>query len=633
MGVKFLSKFLFFFFCFAPILIFAQAGFEISYPSIPGATPPVFGRGAETLISYIQYIFYFAITLGIVLSLVLIIFGGLRYLYARGNPQIVAQAKSQIFNAFLGLGILLFSLTILNSISPAFSQIEPTTLQRTRLVVNILRRIRINLNWQQLVQLISPTSLPLEVSYPMVEGFRPTAVPLETGVAPTLYPLQRYLARFVKYIYDFALILGVILAFCFLILGGVKWLTAGGNIGRVREAREQIFASLLGLLLLLGSWLILRFFRPEYTTLSPPELPDVELELEPGVYICTRPMHPNYDDDPMVRVLRCRDLKILFQTYGSTSSWPVPNCLFPKGLAKEIKTFAETQCLLIKTSQTLPAWLIGEPVDINKVREQLESASGTISDTERDEIIREWEEYNQNPFVLENTCIYINGPYGLVLHEERDFKGVGEIILKHNFTDFSYLADFGGGNVHDLNNYHYRFDERTFRSITLFEDRVVDCVLKTRTNNLDRVDISDCLGIKKDEDIIFTFYNLPDFGGLEEKNQESKMIRAFLPLRSQFTPNLERLKTVGGGGNLDPDIDPCYSIKFPSEENWVMVVGASRGSNMALSLPSVPIYVFDKSERNLEATYVGSFCQQGKTRIPCITHFFAWPGKILKEKK
>ena len=633
MKVKFLLKIFVLLFFLVSTSVLAQTSFEISYPAIPGVAPPTFGTGAATLISYIQYIFYFAILVGIILSFVIIVFGGLRYLYSRGNPQIIAQVKSQIFNAFLGLGILLFSLTILNSISPEFSRIEPTTLTQARLAVNILRRFRINLNWQQLVQLISPTSLPLEVSYPMVEGFRPTAIPLETWVAPTLYPLHQYVARFVKYIYDFALILGVILAFFFLMLGGVKWLTAGGNIGRVKEAKEQIFASLLGLLLFLSSWLILRFFRPEYTVLSPPELPDTEVELEPGVYICTQPMNPDPNLDPMIRVLRCRDQKISAQTYGAP--WPVPNCLFPKGLAKEIKTFAETQCLLIKTSQTLPVWLIGEPVDINLVREQLESVSSTITDVERDEIIQEWEEYNQSPFVFQNLVIYINGHYGLVLHEERDFKGRGEIILKHSLSAFSLPAFFVGGDVVDFNlNYRYRYERGGFRSITLFEDSVIDCLLKTQADRQSGlVDISNCLGITSADDMWITFYNLPDFGALEEKIEESKELINYPRLIGGFTPNLHLLEP--GSNTLDPRTDPCYSVKLPEEEKWVVVVGADRTvtTDISLYLHPIPIYVFDKSQRNLEATYVGSFCQQGERRIPCITHFFAWPGKILKEKK
>jgi hypothetical protein len=650
---KFYLKFLLLTFCFFPLLIFAQPQFQISYPQLPQVSAPVFGTQPQHLANYIRYIFYFSIFVGIILSLFIFVFGGFRYLYSGGNPQIVAQAKSQMLNAFLGLTLLLVSLSILNSISPEFSQIEPTPLNRLRLIINTLRVFRFNLPWQTIVQQILPTTLPFEVTYPTIEGFRPSFIPFETTIAPTLYPLHRLLAQYVKYIYDFSLIVGTILAFLFLILGGIKWQSSGGNVERIAEAKEQIFASLLGLLLLFGSYLILRGYQPEYTRIAPAELPDVELELEPGVYLCRQPMNPNVNDDPVVRVLRCGDLKTLAKTYNTR--WPVPNCLFSRRLAKEIVTFIQTQCLLVQTSYTLPPWFIGEPVDIDKIREQLESVSSTLSEQERQEIINEWEAYNQNPFNIQDFYIYINGSFGLVLHQERDFKGRGEIILKHNLSDYYPPATYIGAQ--NVTSYRYRFQPAIrFRSITLFEDRVMECILKTRSIAAGfELNISECLDIEEDmtlswiEDLSFAFYNIPDFGALEEKIEEVKELVSWVDLRSGHPigtngPPLFPIGDYGlsplpghwpprATGTLDSNHDPVYSLKLPSEENWVVVVGAARGWGRPIYSTSLPIYVFDKSQRNFEATYVGSFCEQRGERVPCITHFFAWPGKILKEKK
>jgi len=47
-----------------------------------------------------------------------LIYGGIRYLTSVGSPSAIADAKDQIFSAFLGLIILLFSYLILNTLNP-----------------------------------------------------------------------------------------------------------------------------------------------------------------------------------------------------------------------------------------------------------------------------------------------------------------------------------------------------------------------------------------------------------------------------------------------------------------------------------------------------------------------------------
>lgn len=43
-------------------------------------------------------------------------------------------------------------------------------------------------------------------------------------------------------------------AFVFLLLGGIKWITSGGDSGKVEEARGQIVQALIGLLVVLAAW-------------------------------------------------------------------------------------------------------------------------------------------------------------------------------------------------------------------------------------------------------------------------------------------------------------------------------------------------------------------------------------------
>ncbi len=656
---KLAKTILFLFLLSLPVLGLAQRGLEITYPTVPGI--PGFALGptisAQDVANYIQYLFYFAILTGIILALAILVLAGFRYLYSTGNPKIQAEAKSQIINAFVGLILLLVSLTLLNSIRPEFAELLPVQMPMGTLVVNALRRIRITMSWQEIVTRLEPTAVPLELTYPTAGGFRPEFIPFVTPIAPHLYSLEKLVARYGKYLYDFSFMIGIILALLFLIIGGVRYLTSAGNIAQASDARDQIFASLLGLILLLASYLILIRLRPEFALINPAELEEIEIELEPGVYLCSTAMNQNENQDLLVRVCRCRDFKALAQTYGDI----LPDfrnrynneCRFPKRMKKEIYAFVSTQCFLIQNSETLPPWLIGEPVDIEKVEEKLEElrSEGLITDDEYNEIVQEWEEYNAQIPQASFRTLYINGPYGLILHEERDFKGRGEIIMKHNFSGglmFGPPPDefitYSVGVVHNLDfghYYHYRHEIlNEFRSVTFFEDKVADCVLKTRPDGY-FVNITDCVEIRNLDDITFVFYNTPDFGTLEERVEELGLVVidwSELNITPFGRGNLRTLAEGAYQGNIDLYHllqNPIYSLKLPAEEKWVVVVGVhlNRPNEGRLPARDFPrLYVLNKSERDFGSTYVRSFCQRLGIEYPCITHFFAYPGKIVRER-
>jgi hypothetical protein len=60
-------------------------------------------------------------------------------------------------------------------------------------------------------------------------------------------------------------------AFFMLVWGGFDWLTSGVS-GKKNEAKERINSALLGLLLILSSYLNLRVINPDLTTLNLPGL-------------------------------------------------------------------------------------------------------------------------------------------------------------------------------------------------------------------------------------------------------------------------------------------------------------------------------------------------------------------------
>lgn len=101
-------------------LLFSFASFsfavEIQYPRIPNA--PNINQNIVTLPNYILYWFYFSIYISGILGLGVFIYGGLLYLTSAGNPARMADAKDKMFNAIIGIVIILASYLILNTINP-----------------------------------------------------------------------------------------------------------------------------------------------------------------------------------------------------------------------------------------------------------------------------------------------------------------------------------------------------------------------------------------------------------------------------------------------------------------------------------------------------------------------------------
>ena len=57
---------------------------------------------------------------------------------------------------------------------------------------------------------------------------------------------------------SFVLIVAAIAFFFMLVLGGIKWITSGGDKGKTEAARNQITAGLVGLVIVFAAWAILK---------------------------------------------------------------------------------------------------------------------------------------------------------------------------------------------------------------------------------------------------------------------------------------------------------------------------------------------------------------------------------------
>ncbi len=71
---------------------------------------------------------------------------------------------------------------------------------------------------------------------------------------PTIKGIEVIVARILQLATSFALLL----AFVFLVYGGFLWLVAGGDDQKIAQAKKTITYSLLGLVVLVGSMIILK---------------------------------------------------------------------------------------------------------------------------------------------------------------------------------------------------------------------------------------------------------------------------------------------------------------------------------------------------------------------------------------
>jgi len=67
-------------------------------------------------------------------------------------------------------------------------------------------------------------------------------------------------------IINVALSLLGIIAVVIILIGGFRWMTAGGNDEKVTEARKWIFSGIIGLAIVLSAWAIARFVLQQLST-------------------------------------------------------------------------------------------------------------------------------------------------------------------------------------------------------------------------------------------------------------------------------------------------------------------------------------------------------------------------------
>ncbi|MBM3257786.1 MAG: hypothetical protein FJZ05_01025 [Candidatus Nealsonbacteria bacterium] len=126
------------------------------------------------------------------------------------------------------------------------------------------------------------------------ESIRELEVPLpeiglDSGITTT--PL---LPDYVRYIFNFTVVICGFVAFGVLVLGGVRYIASAGNPSTKTDANNQMLSGIMGLVIILGSWLILNTINPELKNISVTyQQPEVTIQEPADVLLCTG----NSDED------------------------------------------------------------------------------------------------------------------------------------------------------------------------------------------------------------------------------------------------------------------------------------------------------------------------------------------------
>lgn len=111
---------------------------------------------------------------------------------------------------------------------------------------------------------ISSVAFALEVSWP----------PSPFGTSLTD---DTQLPTFIGYLYEWGISIGGLLVFITLVIAGFQYVASAGSPTLMGEAKSRMISAGIGLVLLLGSWLILNTINPQFIQLSLPPLEPGEI--------------------------------------------------------------------------------------------------------------------------------------------------------------------------------------------------------------------------------------------------------------------------------------------------------------------------------------------------------------------
>jgi hypothetical protein len=67
------------------------------------------------------------------------------------------------------------------------------------------------------------------------------------------------IANVISFALNLVMVVALLLVFLYLILGGIQWITSGGDKGKTEEARNKITSAVIGIIILAASYALVQF--------------------------------------------------------------------------------------------------------------------------------------------------------------------------------------------------------------------------------------------------------------------------------------------------------------------------------------------------------------------------------------
>lgn len=227
----------------------------------------------------------------------------------------------------------------------------------------------------------APSERPLEITYP--------AVPNATTPTTVATPIPEY----VKYLYYFFLVVTGFFAVGALFYGGFRYITSAGSPEAMKDAKDQILAAILGLLILFSSWLILYQLSPQLVIFNIGPLRPSVPTLTPGILLCKEQVAGVVEAWNAVK-----ESQNLNQEYGTASA------------SRKRQIIERLQQISIQVSSVIAS--------TTKICWQV-PASGDIPDPYNDNV--KW--VYLIPMTATTTAPSLGPEYGVILYEKTKFSG------------------------------------------------------------------------------------------------------------------------------------------------------------------------------------------------------------------
>jgi hypothetical protein len=269
---------------------------------------------------------------------------------------------------------------------------------------------------------------PLETNYP--------EVPNATTPTTTTTSVPKY----VEYLFYFLVWGSGILALLALIYGGFKYITALGNPDKLRDAKDRIISALLGLAIVVGSYLILWQINPQFLTFNLPPLKPMINSISPGVWACKAvPAGATNFEDPL-------DLWVLEKIYKTDKLLSATDLVSPMvadSMTRLVAQFALQGLNLSSISdpnnitirKAIKKKIDELLVNVNKYCYRV-SGEGPVKADFNDKIEYLWFIPETIYGATKDGTSYVASvvPYGAAVFDGDDFTGLGNIFFRHMFT-------------------------------------------------------------------------------------------------------------------------------------------------------------------------------------------------------